>query len=177
MLPFIAAVLPSLIGAIPELAKMFGSGSAVSERNIKAAEVVVGIAKDAIGARNEQELMETMASDPAAVEAVRAAVKDQWFKLTEVGGGVAAARETALKMQGEKSMWFNPAFVISLALLLFPLMLLVDVFYVHPDNYSSDGLRTQIVTGVLMVIGMIGGFWLGTSFSSAKKDDTIKALS
>lgn len=175
MAPFIAAVLPSLISAIPELTKMFGSGSPSSERNAKAAEMVVSIAKDAIGARNEQELMETMASDPKAVESVRAAVKDQWFRLQEVGGGIQAAREAATKMQGEKGLFSNPAFIISLVLLVFPMMLLVDVFYIHPDNYSSDGLRTQIVTGVLMVISMIGGFWLGTSFSSSKKDDKMLA--
>jgi hypothetical protein len=52
-------------------------------------------------------------------------------------------------------------------------MLLVDVFYVHPGEYAADGLRTQIVTGVLMVISMVGGFWLGTSFSSSKKDDAL----
>lgn len=177
MAPFLLAALPPLISAIPELAKMFGSGSPTSERNIKAAEMVVGIAKDALGARNEQELIETMQKDPASVDAVRTAVKEQWFKLQEVGGGIQAAREAAVKAQGEKGLLANPAFIISLALLLFPTMLLVDVFYVHPENYSADGLRTQIVTGVLMVISMIGGFWLGTSFSSSKKDDAIsKAL-
>ena len=29
-----------------------------------------------------------------------------------------------------------------------PMMLLVDVFYVHPDKYTGE-IRTQIVTGVL----------------------------
>jgi len=49
-------------------------------------------------------------------------------------------------------------------------MLLVDVFYVHPENYSGD-LRTQIVTAVLLIIGIAGGYWLGTSYSSARKTD------
>jgi hypothetical protein len=104
---------------------------------------------------------------------VRQAVREQWFRIEEVGGGIMAAREAATKAQGDKSVVHNPAFIISLLLLVFPLMLLVDVFFVHPDSYSADGLRTQIVTGVLMVISMIGGFWLGTSFSSSKKDDAL----
>jgi putative chitinase len=170
---FIAAVLPSLISAIPELAKMFGSGSAVSERNIKAAEVVVGIAKEAIGARNEQELLETMQADPQAVETVRAAVKENWYQLTEVGGGIPAAREAAAKVQGERNMFFNPALWISMILLVMPFMLLVDVLFVHPDSYDTDGLRTQIVTGVLAVIMVVSGFWLGSSSSSKSKDEAL----
>jgi muramidase (phage lysozyme) len=173
MAPFLAAALPSVIGAVPELLRMFGSGSLTSDRNIKAAEVVVGIAKDAIGARNEQELIESLGADPQAAAAVRQAVREQWFRIEEVGGGIQAARAAATAAQGDKSILHNPAFLISLLLLVFPLMLLVDVFFVHPDSYSADGLRTQIVTGVLMVISMIGGFWLGTSFSSSKNDDAI----
>lgn len=173
MPPFLAAALPAVIGAVPELLRMFGSGSPTSDRNIKAAEVVVGIAKDAIGARNEQELIEALDADPQAATAVRQAVREQWFRIEEVGGGIQAARAAAAAAQGDKSIRHNPAFLISLILLVFPLLLLVDVFFVHPESYSTDGLRTQIVTGVLMVISMIGGFWLGTSFSSSKKDDAI----
>jgi muramidase (phage lysozyme) len=173
MAPFVAAALPALMSAVPELVRMFGGTGANTERNAKAAEVVVGIAKEAIGARNEQELIESLGADPEAAAAVRQAVREQWFRIEEVGGGIQAAREAATKAQGDKSVVHNPAFIISLLLLVFPLMLLVDVFFVHPDSYSADGLRTQIVTGVLMVISMIGGFWLGTSFSSSKKDDAL----
>jgi muramidase (phage lysozyme) len=171
--PFVAAALPALMSAVPELVRMFGGTGANTERNAKAAEVVVGIAKEAIGARNEQELIESIGADPAAADAVRQAVREQWFRIEEVGGGIMAAREAAAKVQGDKSLLHNPAFIISLLLLVFPLMLLVDVFFIHPDSYSTDGLRTQIVTGVLMVISSIAGFWLGTSFSSSKKDDAL----
>jgi muramidase (phage lysozyme) len=173
MAPFVAAALPALMSAVPELVRMFGGTGANTERNAKAAEVVVGIAKEAIGARNEQELIESIGADPAAADAVRQAVREQWFRIEEVGGGIMAAREAAAKVQGDKSLLHNPAFIISLLLLVFPLMLLVDVFFIHPDSYSTDGLRTQIVTGVLMVISSIAGFWLGTSFSSSKKDDAL----
>jgi muramidase (phage lysozyme) len=174
LLPFVTAVLPSIIGAIPELGKLFGSGSAVAERNIKAAEVVVGIAKEAIGARNEQELMETMASDPQAVDAIRAAVKEQWFKIDEVGGGIQAAREANLKIQGDKGIQHNPAVWITIILLAMPFMLLADVFYVHADaSYYDENIRTQIVTAVLAVIMVVSGYWLGSSSSSKAKDEAL----
>ncbi|HEY0915659.1 MAG TPA: glycoside hydrolase family 104 protein [Solimonas sp.] len=172
MAPFLAAALPAVISAVPELARMFSSGSPTSERNIKAAEVVVNVAKEAIGARNEQELVETLQADPGAAAVVRQAVKDNWFKLEEVGGGIQAAREMNAKMQGDKGIQHNPAVWVSMVLLIFPFMLLVDVFYVHPDAYSGE-LRTQIITAILAVIMMVGAYWLGTSASSKAKDEAL----
>ena len=55
-------------------------------------------------------------------------------------------------------------------LLGFVAMLLVDVFYVHPENYIGE-IKTQIVTGLLLIIGMVGGYWIGTSCSRARKDE------
>lgn len=172
MAPFVAAVLPSLIDLVPKLGRLFSSGSETSERNIKAAEIVVAAAKEAIGARNEQELLETIGADPAAAAAVRSAIEAQWFKLEEVGGGIAGAREAnAVYLQpGAPGFWHNPAFWVS-ALLLLPLYgLVVDVLFIHPDNYSGE-LRVQIVTALLAVIAMVGAYWLGTSFSSQRKSD------
>ncbi len=65
MAPFIAAALPALIEAVPALIRSFGKGE-VTERNAKAAEVVLGVAKEAIGAKNEQELVEKLEAEPDA---------------------------------------------------------------------------------------------------------------
>lgn len=172
MAPFVAAVLPSLIDLVPKLGRLFSSGSETSERNIKAAEIVVAAAKEAIGARNEQELLETIKADPAAAAAVRGAIESQWFKLEEVGGGIVAAREAnaAYLQPGMQGFWHNPAFWISLLLLLPLYGLIADVLFVHPDNYSSE-LRVQFVTALLGVIALIGAYWLGTSFSSQRKTE------
>lgn len=174
MAPFIAAALPALIDLVPKLGAMFSSGSAMSERNIKAAELVISAAKDAIGATNEQELVEKIARDPAAAEIVRKGIEGVWYQLQEVGGGIAAAREAADRYLAPeaKGFWHNPAFWISLVLLAMPLLLLVDVFFVHPEGYDTN-LRTQIVTGVLMVISIVGGFWLGSSMGSQKKTEAL----
>lgn len=172
MAPILAALLPSLVSAIPKLGALFGSGSEVAQRNVKAAEIAFSLAKDALGAANEQEVIERVQSDPAAAAKVAQAVESNWWALTEAGGGgIDGARKAAAdSMQSGRWFWLNPAFWISLLLLSFPTMLLVDVFYVHPASYTGE-LRTQIVTGVLMVISMVGAYWIGTSFSSARKDE------
>lgn len=177
MAPFVAAVLPSLIDLVPKLGRLFSSGSGTSERNVKAAEIVVAAAKEAIGARNEQELLETIKADPDAAAAVRGAIESQWFKLEEVGGGIQAAREAnAVYMQpGAAGFWLNPAFWVSLIFLVMPVLILVDMLFVHADNYD-DTLRTQVITAVLALLGIVGAYWLGTSFSSQRKTELQAGL-
>ena len=147
----------------------------MSERNAKAVEIAVNVAKEALGAKNEQELVEQIQSDPAAAATVRKAVQDNWYQIVEVGGGITAARESNLKVQGDRGMQQNPAIYVSAALLLFPLLLCVDLFFVHSDAYDGN-LRTQIVTAFLATIMMVGAYWLGTTSNSSKKDDTIKSM-
>jgi muramidase (phage lysozyme) len=169
----IGALLPGIIRAIPDLGKLFSSGSEVAERNVKAAELAVGIVQEAVGARNAQEAAEIVASDPAQAEAAQEAVRARWHELTEVGGGIESARKADVAfVEAGSNPLKSPAFLISILLLLMPATLLVDVFFVHSDAYTGE-LRTQIVTGVLMVIGIVGGYWLGSSFGSAKKTDLM----
>ncbi len=172
MAPFVAAVLPALIDLVPKLGKIFSSGSEVAERNVKAAELVVTAAKEAIGARNEQELLETIQADPEAASTVRSAIEAQWFRLEELGGGIAGAREAnALYMQpNAPGFWLNPAFWVSAMFLAMPMMILVDMLFVHAASYD-DTLRIQIVTAILALLSIVGAYWLGTSFSSQRKSD------
>ncbi len=175
--PFILAALPSIVETIPKLGKLFGSGSEVAERNVKAAELAVAIVQEATGARNAQEAAEVIKADPSAVQAAVAAVESRWYELTEAGGGgIDGARKANAEYMrsGAPGFWLNPAFWISLVLLSMPFMLLIDVFYVHPTSYVGE-IRTQIVTGVLLCIGMVGGYWIGSSMGSAKKDDARTA--
>ncbi|WP_255594636.1 glycoside hydrolase family 104 protein [Acidovorax sp. sif1233] len=172
MAPFVAAVLPSLIDLVPKLGRLFSSGSETSERNIKAAEIVVAAAKEAIGARNEQELLETIQADPDAAALVRGAIEANWFKLEEVGGGIAAARaaNAVYAQPGGQGFWHNPAFWISMGFLLLPVLIVIDMLFVHSEAYDAT-LRTQIVTAILALLGVVGAYWLGTSFSSQRKTE------
>jgi muramidase (phage lysozyme) len=173
LIPILAAVLPSLIRSIPDFGKLFSSGSEVSERNVKAVEMAVGIVQEAVGARNAQEAAEIVAADPAQAEAAAEALQARWYELQPPPVSVEAARKAdAAFVAAGSNPAHSPAFRISLALLVMPFMLLTDVFYVHPAAYDGP-LRTQIVTGVLMVIAIVGGYWLGSSFGSAKKTDLM----
>ncbi len=173
--PILLSLIPSLVELIPKLGTIFGSGSEVSNRNIAAATVVADAVKAATSSPNLQAAIEQMQADPEAVKAAAAAVDDVWLSITEVGkGGIGGAREANLAMQNsEKPFWFNPAFWITLLLLVFPAMLCVDAFFIHPDTYSEN-LRTQIATALLAVLTIGGGYWLGSSAGSDKKNQLLK---
>jgi hypothetical protein len=80
-LPFLAAVLPSLVQAVPSLIRIFGK-SPRAEDNAKAAEIVVNAAKEATGALNEQDLLTKIESrDPEVIKAVEQAVQSVWYEI------------------------------------------------------------------------------------------------
>lgn len=170
--PIVGAILPSIIEAIPKLGKLFGSGSQVAERNVQAASMAVDLVQQAVGAVNAQDAAERIKADPAALQAATAAIEAHWYELAEAGGGgIAGARKANTEfVESGASIWRNPAFLVSLVLIVMPMMLLTDVLFVHPEHYTGE-LRVQIVTAVLAVIAMVAGYWIGTSFSSARKTE------
>lgn len=169
MPPLLAALIPSIVAAIPQLAKLFGSGSPVSERNAAAAEIVARVVQEATGSVNLQQAAERIASDPAARQAAADAVQAAWYDIVEAGGGgITAARTYNVDIARAKiPPWEMPAFIVS-ALLLLPLYMVVgDVLW--GDGWNEQ-IRTQVVTAVLAIIGLVGAFWLGSSISSQRKD-------
>jgi muramidase (phage lysozyme) len=171
--PFLPAAFSAIASVVPELVKLFGSGSDVAVRNAKAVETVVEAAKVAVGAANEQDLIERIETDPTAALQVKDAVAAVWWEITPDFSGIPEARKANLAAveHGMQSL-ASPAFIISLLLLLLPFMLTVDMLFVHPDLYE-DNLRTQIVTGLLFCITAVGAFWLGTSYGSQRKTELM----
>jgi putative chitinase len=166
MAPFVAAVLPSLIDLVPKLGRLFSSGSETSERNVKAAEIVVAAAKEAIGARNEQELLETIKADPSAAAAVRGAIEAQWFKLEEVGGGIQAARVADAQFTaGTARPWHSPSLWIALAMLPMVYAVVGSVVGWWGTPFSED-VRSAIANGVIgVVMGGLMGYYFGQTTS------------
>lgn len=154
MAPALALALPARIDLVLKLGGLFASGSETSQRNVKAAEIVVAAAKEAIGAVNEQQLAEVVQNDPDAAKAVREAI-DAKFLAPDA-----------------KGFWQSPVFWLTVMLLGVPYLLLVDMLFVHADKYE-DTLRTQVVTAVLTVVALIGAYWMGTSASSQRKTDLL----
>lgn len=165
----VGAVLPSIISAIPDLITIFGAkDTPVAERNVRAAEKVVGLVVQATGAVNAQEAAERLANDPAAREAAQAAVRAQWFDLlAEAGGGGIEGARRANLAAAEVPLRRQPAFWISLALLPLVYLLVCDMLW--GDDWTAEQ-RTQMATAILGVVAMVGAFFLGSSWSSQRKD-------
>jgi fluoride ion exporter CrcB/FEX len=183
----VAALLPSLIQLVPQLTKIFGSGSEVSQRNIAAAEAVFTVAKDAIGAKNEQEVIEAIKSDPVQATAVKQAIEKNYLQIQEAGGGgIAAARDYSIAVAAMRTpegqplgLLTQPAFVISIVMLgLVVVMVIVvlfpwEIFRANGGQIYTDEVRLIVVTAIIGSLSTIGAFWLGSSFASRQKDTTI----
>ena len=115
----VGALLPTLIAEIPKLGALFGSGSAVSQRNQAAAGVVLDIVQKATNTPNAQAAVEAVQASPEAKAAATKAVEEQWYQLTEAGGGgIAAARAADQAVMFNDGPWWqvvrSPSFLFLL---------------------------------------------------------------
>jgi len=171
-LPIIGLAIQAIAAFMPKVRELF-PGSEVAERNLKAAEAVVNIAKDAIGAANEQDLITKLKEDPQAANVVEKAVQDNWFGIVEVGGGIVEARKAALEMtKAEVPLWKNPAFIVSMVLLLPVYAVIGSVIGLYGVQWD-DNVKMLVVGIISNVLSGTMGFWLGSSFGSQKKTDAF----
>jgi lysozyme len=167
MAPIVAALMPSLISAIPEIAKLFGSGP----KTDKTAAIAQKVAETVIAATNTPNLqaaVETVQADPQMRKQATEAVQAMWYELQEIGGGISAAREFSARTAADGASFIRmPAFWISLALL--PLLYgTVYAVLTGGDGFTSElraAIASSVVTGVL---GAVAGFWLGSSFTTSR---------
>jgi hypothetical protein len=165
ILPLITAVLPSIIGAIPELGKIFGSGSEVSQRNVAGATKVLEVVTQATGAVNAVEAAERIAADPAAADAARAAVQSIWFDLVEAGGGgIDGARKADLARASSEWQWNRSAsFMIALPLLAILTMAVASILFPALGGDWPADTRTAVVTLIVgSIIGSLCGYFFGS---------------
>jgi muramidase (phage lysozyme) len=167
---------PTIAALIPQVATLFDKDKQTPAK-LEAAQAVVTKIVETTGAVNTEAAIGAITSNAATLEKVRAAVvtapEIMPYLVVEVGGGMEAARQANLAMQNStQPTWQNPALWVTVLLILFPLLLVVDAFYVHPALYGGE-LRTQIVTGILGIIFVVSGYWLGGSIGSARKTDII----
>lgn len=166
--PFVAAALPAILSAAPDLISLFKGDSPTDERNAKVANVVVEVAKRAVGATNEQELVETLEQKPEAEAVVRKAVQDSWFEIAEAGGGgIAGARQADLAFaEGKARFWHSPSFWALLMLAPLAYMIVGSVSGLWGYNEWSDDVRAAISTAVIsLIIGGAAGYYWGSTTS------------
>jgi putative chitinase len=163
---FVAAALPALISSIPTLGKLFGSGSDVAERNVRAAQLAVGIIQEATGSRNAQEAAETVASDPAMAKAATEAVQARWHDLIEAGGGgIEGARKADAETAKGRDMLHSPSFWVALPLLGIVIMIVGAVVGLWGSPFSED-VRSAIANGIpMLILGGLIGYYYGQTTS------------
>lgn len=167
--PFTATALGALVREIPGLIRSFGSEGRVTERNAKAAEILINSVQEATGTPNAQAAVEAIRSSPEVREQVTQRLEaDGWFEITEAGGGgIDGARAYSTAMKGE-DVRHIPAFWITLALL--PLLYgTVYIVLTGSSEAFSGELRAAIASSVVTgILGGVIGYWLGLKFSAPR---------
>lgn len=164
---FVAAALPAIVQAVPRLGRLFGSGSDVAERNVRAAELAVQIVQQATGTPNAQAAAEAVAADPALAAEAGRAIEQRWLELDEAGGGgIAGARAAdAAARQSPDGLWRSPSFVVALGLLPLVYLVLVSILFGVGPDWPSD-VRAAIATAVVSsVLGGLLGYYFGQTTS------------
>lgn len=163
----VGALLPSLIESIPKLGSLFGSGSDVQQRNVKAAELALSIAQTAVSGANAQDTVEKIRSDPSAQAAAARAIDENWFRFEDMREkSVATARE--FYAGRERIVAGNMVFHEILALLMVVISA-GGAGAVLFGNFSNE-LKIAVVT--LMIVGGYTGikeFFFGGSRGSDTK--------
>lgn len=164
---FAAAALPHLIQAIPLLGRLFGSGSEVAERNVKAASMAVQLVQDAVGARNAQEAVEIIKADPAAAEAAQKAVQDNWLALSESGGGgIEGARKADAAAAARGDLLQSPSFWIAAMLLPLVYLLVLSLIGMIGSATWSDDVRAGLAGSLMSaIVGGLVGYYYGQTTS------------
>jgi len=176
MLPIITAILPSLVGAIPELVKILGDKDArVSDRNVQAATKVMDVIVQSTGAANEQAAAEKVLADPAAAQAARAAVQAAYYALVEVGGGIQSSRAFVQQLVTTGPDWqriASASFIGALSLTIVVGGGAMMWSLLHDPTVSGEQ-RAMLIGAAIALINAPVAWWFGSSASSRRKDAAL----
>lgn len=188
-------VIPAIQAAsefIPELVRLFGSGSKVSERNARAAEVAVDMMQKVTQTANPIDAVEKIKSDPALLSQYRIALQDQWAQLwgmvKEAEELEQASMEKAASRMGkfETMAQLLPFLLVSTAQFLLTLMVMIGLgtLVLRAIEKSADGSLPEwammIIGSLLIVIALewrsILQYVIGTTQGSSAKNAIISKL-
>lgn len=165
-----AFVIPAaleLAKLIPRIGGLFASGSEVSQRNLKLAEMVVDTVVPAVGAANAQEAVERIKADPQALKQASQAIDENWFRFEDVREkSVAAARQ--FYGGQDRIIFWNMVFHEVLALL----MVVISAGGAGAVLFGSFSNELKIAVVTLMIVGGYTGikeFFFGGSRGSDTK--------
>lgn len=169
VIPFLASIataaLPQLLNAAPDVVKLLADKEKpVSERNTDIALKLIDVAQRATGEQTAQSAVEAIASDPKAAEAFQNTVREEWFSLQEAGGsGIDGARKFAVEYAKSPRNW--PLEVVTY---MFVTIFGFAALMVMVKAEFSDDQITMMLQAVIGLSLMVGGFWLGSSYTTSR---------
>jgi len=170
LIPIFAALLPTLLDSIPKLKALFPGGE-VSDRNVKVAEIAFKVAQEALGATNAQQVVQMVQDNPAAAQTVKKAVEDNWWTLSEAGGGGiegARAKDAAFVASGSR-VWDSPSFWAMAALVPLIYWIFGGVLGLYGNMKLDPAVTASIITGaVTLVLGSVVGYYFGSTTTKNK---------
>jgi len=164
MSPLLIPAISAVVDAIPSLVKLFGSGSKVAERNVKAVSVVADVIKTVTNESSVGAAAEKVLASPDFQAEVEKTVQARWYELSEVGGGIETARQSdkEFRKSGD-SVWRSPSFIV--ATLLIPLIYIGMVSMAFQLPFIPDWpfeIRVAVISNVVgMVLGGVVGYYFG----------------
>jgi lysozyme len=162
----LAEILPALI--------RIKSQSPNGEINAKIAEAVVPAVMAATGAKNAQEAVEMVQADPVARDAADKAVRDMYYDLVEIGGGVTEARAFAKDLIGLPD-WRGVGFSVLMGVLA---LVIVGgggwmLWSLLQDPATPPEQKGMVLGAIIATIGAPVAFFFGSSASSRAKDQAL----
>lgn len=181
MAPFIAAALPLLMQAAPNLIRIF-SDSPRGEKNAQAAAAVAEIAMQATGESNIEAATAAIQTDPAKAAEFREQVHVSMGDLLGMVERINAMEQSNVKAAREFNEvepmfldfgWLKLKFIHLLSLML---VVFSAAFAWTKFDGLSESLQGAIIT--LMIVGGFSGviaYWLGSSSGSDRKTSEMLA--
>lgn len=168
---FVAAAIPALIGAIPDLVNLFGKDGSVSERNMGLATKTLDIIVEATGKSNAQEAVEAIQADPELAQGAAGALRANWFELEEVAGGIAAAREANAPSTPIPRLGVR--FHELLTLLIVTGAYGIGGAYLFTGSPAPEMAAALVTALVISAMGGIVAYWFGSTSGSALKSELL----
>jgi hypothetical protein len=186
IVPIVTALLPQIIAAIPELARIVtrqpaptGEKPTVSERNLQVLEKVGEIVTRATGESTVEGAVRKLQEDAGAREAAQREVRLSFPELMQLAElnekSTTEARAFAQRMTDSGPMWRALGFGVILAVLAF--VVVVGGGWILHGVLQADGTdlqtRGMIIGALIGFVAQVLAYFFGSSASSRSKDQAM----
>lgn len=166
---------PVLAGLIPQIASILKPESEVARRNTALAETLVNTIVKSAGAANMQDAVEKMQGSPEVAKSVQKAVVTEpvvmtTLQITEVGGGIAGARQADLAVSSQERPFYKTSAVFWMSIVLIPMVYwLVGSLIVGGTAErliaAAGDKSTLVPQWVTLLLSLFGAAWEGETRS------------